>query len=182
VNVLQIVMPAWAWSGTLIAMDVHDSPRRFRDPLIWLYALAANDIDVVCPHCGSRAVVKAQRVEGTSVMFWPRRFVCTACVSSASWSSEGGSSRWGGPVDPFFQLPLWLKAECCGGRTLWAFNDAHLALLEDYVAARLRERGEARHRMTLVARLPAWLKSAKNREEVLRVITRLREPHDVPSG
>jgi hypothetical protein len=28
--------------------------------------------------------------------------------------------------------------------------------------------------MTLVARLPAWLKSAKNRDEVLRAINRLR--------
>ncbi|MEU7904966.1 hypothetical protein [Actinoplanes sp. NPDC049118] len=28
--------------------------------------------------------------------------------------------------------------------------------------------------MTLVARLPAWMKSAKNRDEILRVITRLR--------
>jgi hypothetical protein len=50
-----------------------------------------------------------------------------------------------------------------------------LALLEDYVTARLRERGQARNRMTLVARLPRWLKSAKNRDEVLRAITRLRE-------
>jgi hypothetical protein len=70
--------------------------------------------------------------------------------------------------------------ECCGGRTLWALNEAHLTLLEDYVAARLRERGQAEG-MTLVARLPAWLKSAKNRGEVLRVITRLRDRGRGPS-
>jgi hypothetical protein len=30
--------------------------------------------------------------------------------------------------------------------------------------------------MTVLARLPAWLKSAKNHDEVLRVITRLHDP------
>jgi DNA-directed RNA polymerase subunit RPC12/RpoP len=163
-------------------MDVHDSPGRFRDPEIRLYALAADDIDVVCPRCGSRAVVTAQPVEGELVMDWPRRFVCAACASSASWSTKDGPSCWGGPVDPFFRLPLWLKAECCKGRTLWAFHDGHLALLEDYVSARLRERGPAQPGLTLVARLPAWLKSAKNRDEVLRVITRLRKSRDAAPG
>ena len=147
---------------------------RFRDPFIWLYTLAADDIDVVCPHCGARAAVVAQRSDGSSVLFWPRRFVCPSCVSTGSWSPKGQSSCWGGPVDPFFRLPLWLRAEC-RGCTLWAFNEAHLTLLEDFVAAGLRERGQARNRMTLVARLPRWLKSAKNRDEVLRVITRLRQ-------
>lgn len=65
------------WSGTLIDMDTHGSPGRFRDPEIWLSALAADDIQVACPRCGSRAVVTAQPVEGELVMCWPRRFVCT---------------------------------------------------------------------------------------------------------
>jgi hypothetical protein len=81
---------------------------------------------------------------------------------------------WGGPVDPFFRLPLWLKADCCGGHTLWAFNERHLDLLEGYVAAKLRERGLGPGGMTVVARLPTWLKSAKHRGEILRVIGRLR--------
>jgi len=49
--------------------------------------------------------------------------------------------------------------------------------MRDYVAASLRERdpgvgiGRAR---TFVARLPVWVKRAKNRDEVLRAIDRLR--------
>jgi hypothetical protein len=81
---------------------------------------------------------------------------------------------WGGQVDPFFRLPLWLTAECCGGHTLWAFNERHLDLLEAFVAARLRERGTGPGGLTLVARLPTWLKRAKHRGEILRVIRRLR--------
>jgi hypothetical protein len=151
-----------------------DRAHRFRDPLVWLYDLAAENIDVVCPRCEDRALVVAQRDERVSMLRWSRRFVCTACASTASWSPGGRGSVWGVPVDPFFRLPLWLRADFRGGRVVWAFNDAHLTLLEDFVSSGLRERGADQHRLTLVARLPAWWKSAKNREDLLRVIARLR--------
>ncbi|WP_225860809.1 MULTISPECIES: hypothetical protein [Streptomyces] len=81
----------------------------------------------------------------------------------------------GSPVDPYFQRPLWLRASCCGN-TLWAYNLRHLDLLEAYVQAKLRERGELAPGAptSLVERLPTWLKTAKNRTEILRTIKRLR--------
>ncbi|MEU8660875.1 hypothetical protein [Actinoplanes philippinensis] len=147
---------------------------RFRDPRVWLYSLAAEDIDVVCPRCSARAVVTTRPVEGLRVLSWPRRFVCTACVSTASWPSADPSSCWGGPEDPFFRFRLWRTAELRSGRILWAFNAAHLTLLEDFVGARLRERGPAAGHMTMIARLPAWMKAAKNRDEVSRALARMR--------
>ncbi|WP_220090719.1 hypothetical protein [Micromonospora saelicesensis] len=45
--------------------------------------------------------------------------------------------------------------------------------MSGYIGARLRERGPAPGGMTLVARLPNWLKAADNRDELLRVISRL---------
>ncbi|WAL65369.1 hypothetical protein ORV05_31485 [Amycolatopsis cynarae] len=63
---------------------------------------------------------------------------------------------------------------------LWAYNQRHLDYLEAFVSARLRLRSQpdldtARHRrMTMTAKLPRWLKSAKNREAVLHRIARLR--------
>lgn len=77
-----------------------------------------------------------------------------------------------------FGLPLWLTVQCCGGKTLWALNRTHLDLLQEYVGARLRERGPQPGGMTLVARLPNWLKAAGNRDEVLRAISRLRASVD----
>ncbi|GLY54020.1 hypothetical protein Lesp01_76760 [Lentzea sp. NBRC 102530] len=70
---------------------------------------------------------------------------------------------------------LWLQAPCAG-HTLWALNGAHLDLLESYVGAALREDPDPSsvRRMTILAKLPAWLKSAKHRDEVLRTIRRLR--------
>jgi hypothetical protein len=169
-----------------------DQQGRFRDPLIRLYELAAEGIDVACPRCHGHAVDTARPTEDIRrPWWWPRRLACHGCGYSAVWNEPREGSvrrgpidpfyrlpRWGGPVDPYFGCPLWLRAKCCGGQTLWAFNRRHLDLLVDYVAARLRERGPEPGGMTLVARLPEWLKSARNRDEVLRVIDRLRASLD----
>lgn len=55
---------------------------------------------------------------------------------------------------------------------LWAYNSDHLAFLRGYVEADLRER-EPNANASLASRLPKWLKSAKNRESVLRAVKRL---------
>lgn len=70
---------------------------------------------------------------------------------------------------------MWLQADC-SGHVLWAYNVRHLDLLDAYVAAKLRERGEVMPGApaSLVERLPTWLKAAKNRTEILRTIKRLR--------
>ena len=59
---------------------------------------------------------------------------------------------------------------------LFAHSEAHLDALEAYVSAELRERsqGEFGWAMSSMARLPRWAKAAKNREEVLRAIARMR--------
>ncbi|WP_445281982.1 hypothetical protein [Streptomyces sp. DSM 118148] len=81
----------------------------------------------------------------------------------------------GSPIGPYFQRPVWLQASC-RGNVLWAYNLRHLDLLETYVQAKLRERGELVPwaPMSLVERLPTWLKTAKNRTEILRTIKCLR--------
>lgn len=57
---------------------------------------------------------------------------------------------------------------------LWAYNAEHLNLLETYVFARLRERGQHMGSQTLVERLPAWIKNGRHRAEVLDAIGQLR--------
>lgn len=79
-------------------------------------------------------------------------------------------------TDPYFGVPLWLQLETRHG-WLWAYNLAHLDLLRRFVQAPLRERApwyDTGQKMTLVARLPLWIKRAKNRDEILRAITRIR--------
>jgi hypothetical protein len=151
---------------------------RFADPGVSLYGLAMDAVQVVCPACQGRAEV-APWLDGQPrspyPARWPRRLACRACGHVRNWPGEAKDppSWWGGPVDPYFHQPLWLRADCCRNRTLWAYNERHLDILERYVSARLRERGE-HPAMTMLTRLPRWLKSAKHRSEILRVIGRLR--------
>ncbi|RLK59440.1 TFIIB-type zinc ribbon-containing protein [Actinokineospora cianjurensis] len=147
-------------------------PERFEDPLIRLYALADEGILVVCPRCRGRAVVVPWPDRGGDVFESPRRLACAGCGHVATVVPEW--SEWGGATDPYFGLPLWLRARCCGGRTVWAFNESHVDLLERFVGARVRERRASPGTMSLVARLPRWMKTAKNRDEVLRAIGALR--------
>ncbi|WP_127505604.1 hypothetical protein [Actinoplanes solisilvae] len=76
--------------------------------------------------------------------------------------------------DPCFGLPLRLQA-ACAGQTLWAYNPGHLAYLKAYVQADLRRRPDNRLHMTMVERLPSWLKQGRHRAEVLRGIERLEQ-------
>lgn len=84
------------------------------------------------------------------------------------------------PLDPVFRLALWLQTPCCG-ETLWAFNGAHVAWLESYVSAMVRQGRPLNQdptmarNATMASRLPKWIIDAKNRDAVLKGIARLRE-------
>jgi hypothetical protein len=169
---------------------------RFRDPASRLWRFA-QEILVRCPRCDGRAVVvvhpdhRAGHRYAVSCLMAPHRLSCPGCGHTDDWSPRparrgdgdvyfaGGAPlavpHLTGPDDPYFGLPLWLQRRCCGGRALWAYNAAHLELLERYVAARLRERNPHTGSGSLVERLPAWIKAADNREEVLTAIRALRE-------
>jgi len=155
---------------------------RFRDPTsaYSLYNLAARPIDVVCPRCAAHARVIAEPGDDRPVTTLPRRLVCSSCGHTRDWSPRRGSSWWGAAVDPFFQQPLWLTTTVRGHR-LWAYNRGHLELLARFTAAGLRERGPyGGCSMSLIEILPAWLKSARNRADVLAAVARLMARLDDP--
>ena len=73
-------------------------------------------------------------------------------------------------------MPLWLTTTC-RGHTLWAFNAAHIASLEAYIAAEHRQRqpGPAGwSNRSMLSRLPHWMIEAHAREDVLAGLGRLR--------
>ncbi|NEC85977.1 hypothetical protein [Streptomyces sp. SID12501] len=159
------------------------APLRFRDPRSTRYDFIGSVL-VRCPRCERPAHVQRDPHEEPdqairSVLFSPRRLVCGGCGLSRSWS--GRSVRFPGSIgaparDPYFHIPVWLQTETRHG-CLWAYNLEHLAYIRRFVAASLRERApwyDTGQKMTLVARLPVWTKSAKNRDEVLRAIDRMR--------
>jgi len=149
---------------------------RFRDTGKTIYEFG-HEILVHCPRCDSCAqIVLRNDQQGLA----SRRLVCVKCGYIQDW--DGKSIVVRGVYDGYFGLPLWLQTPCCG-KILWAYNREHLDFLESYVKAGLRESfplkvyeiGRVMWRnKSLASRLPTWMKRAKNRDEVLRGIERLR--------
>jgi hypothetical protein len=146
---------------------------RFLDTGDLIYELD-DEFLVVCPKCSRKAKVLASEIASEKInnkLFAPRRLVCLHCAYQKNWN--GGEISIGGGFDWYFRLPLWLEISCCG-ETLWAYNLRHLEILEDYVSAKLRERTK-KGRNSFLSKLPNWIKSAKNRREVLKAIGKLKE-------
>ncbi|MFE7168382.1 hypothetical protein [Streptomyces sp. NPDC057616] len=154
---------------------------RFRDPRSTTYDYVGS-IVVRCSGCAKAAhVVPAPEdphAEGHP-LFRPRRLVCRGCGLSQVWSGRSVTFSRGTchpATDPYFGRPLWLQVETRHG-WLWAYNLEHLGLIRRFVQASLRERApwyDTGQKMTLVARLPVWIKRAKNRDEVLRAVSRIQ--------
>lgn len=128
-----------------------------------------------CPNCGYKYLEATER--RAELDYRQRQTVgikCPACHHLVDLQLTWHPDKFSGDaIDPAFGLPLWLQAPCCG-RTLWAYNQEHLSALRSYVAAAHRERHPS-GKWSMFTRLPQWVKSAKNREEILRCIGRLEQ-------
>lgn len=152
---------------------------RFRDRQESLTSFQ-DEILVRCPQCNACARVHLA-IAAESELFASRRFICTSCAATSDWAASTVRFRSNEPMDPFFNYPLWLQIPCCQ-HMLWAYNRAHLDFLEQFVQAKLRER-QPHERLgwanqSLASRLPRWMQSRKNRDEILRAIAKLR--HTLP--
>lgn len=146
---------------------------RFSDGSELIYEFG-DEFLVVCPRCAGKARVFRLEIGSeklSKTLNAPRKLICFSCVYRNEWN--GGAISVGGSFDWYFRLPLWLEISCAG-ETLWAYNQKHLEFIEDYVGAKLRER-KAFVNKSMASRLPSWMKQAKNRDEVLKAIGKLKE-------
>lgn len=143
---------------------------------------------VVCPHCSGKSKVISIGDSSPYRTGITRRFLCLHCGTtkervpknnSFNQSRISYSDQWtdgfiniGGAFDWYFGYPLYLQISCCG-HTLWAYNLEHLEYLKNYVQAELREHHP--YYLSVESRLPSWMKSAKNREEVSKAIVKLEQ-------
>jgi hypothetical protein len=142
---------------------------------------------VHCPQCQGIARVSWSPSESAI------RAICSGCGFIKDWTCVQPGVRMytndpskfkvgiigiGAGLDWCFHYPLWLSTSCCS-HELWAYNPEHLAWLKAYVSSGLRERTEdpefGWRNASLSSRLPKWLKSAKNRDEVIKAIERLEK-------
>jgi hypothetical protein len=103
---------------------------------------------------------------------------CNSCQTinkvSENWEPYVLRYQDSGIIDPVFGLPLWYQ-DMIKGNIIWAYNLRHLTEIKHYVQATLRERTTDKFKMTMVERLPDFIKLAKNREEILKVLTQMLE-------
>jgi transcription elongation factor Elf1 len=125
------------------------------------------EVWVVCPTCGKKAIATVSFEEEKARLF------CIHCgynkESTTALIPKGTiqmSANW------YFDVAFWLKASFKND-VFWAYNDKHLEYLERYIAATLREHKDRTH-FTLLEKLPKFYHEAKNREGLLKIITKLK--------
>ncbi len=75
------------------------------------------------------------------------------------------------PIDPYFGMDLWLRTNIKSD-LIWLYNIEHLKYLREYVEAKLRT-DDKRHKYSMITNLPKFIKSAKNRNEIIKKLNKL---------
>lgn len=109
-------------------------------------------LHVACPYCGA---TMPGEVHKTAQAF--------------SYAAEIRNGK-----DPWFGLELWFLASF-QGKPVWALNREHLAYLIDYLSADLREKTLGSPQRTQADHLPTFMKTAKNRERIVKLLRKLQE-------
>ena len=137
---------------------------RFRpDPARIMYF--TDHVLVICGRCSNPGIVHREKT----------RFTCGSCAGEFSHSLKWTNSR-----DPAFYLgfELLLKVRTRHG-LLWAYNEEHLAQLKALVGSKIRMNtpgyglGGCCYSAPWWQTLPSWVTSAKNREEILKALTKM---------
>ena len=143
-----------------------------------------NNIDVECPNCSKKALVKSNPTNRKDT-----KFVCVCCGKNTLWRGDSSSYEFwiqsktsngiliGQPVDCYFKLQLWYST-VFKGEILFAYNQDHLCFLKDYIDDKLRARtkinGEWRN-SSLQSRLPKWMLKSENRAGIIKKINELKD-------
>jgi DNA-directed RNA polymerase subunit RPC12/RpoP len=106
-------------------------------------------LHVACPYCGAFTPGTVHRTEN-------------------SWWTYGEIKDGN---EPYFGYPLYYQSSF-DGKPVWAVNREHLQYLADYLEAALREK-PAGAKMTQADHLPAFMKLAKNRNGIVKVLRKM---------
>jgi hypothetical protein len=125
-----------------------------------------------CPHCGYKWLEVELQSDKNTTIKQMRDVTCESCGRMTKLGLKLYKDVFSGkPYDPYFGLPLWLQADCCG-KTFWAYNRKHLNALKSYIESIHRQRAH-NGKWSMIARLPQWMKAANRREELLNCAAKL---------
>lgn len=143
------------------------------EPGHWYGAMTAY-VNVKCRECRQQIIRKAVIHTQTTKLHVKCENCGDECLYDASITKH--PMHHGLMCDPVFGLPLWLQ-NTFGDDVFWAYHYDHLGLLEQYVAAKLRERGihnKGSKNSLMFSRLPDFIKKAGNRKPMLKLIKELK--------
>lgn len=148
---------------------------RFKDNGEWLTDFGELFL-VVCPNCNKCANVTPIFKDTIAEENWinkieSAKLTCLNCGYSKTKDKIKILNI--GDCDFYFQLPLWLE-ESCKKDKIWAYNYRHLNFLEDYIKSDIKEQNN-NYNKSIISRLPKWIKKASNKEDILKVIQKLKE-------
>jgi Zn ribbon nucleic-acid-binding protein len=136
------------------------NPSRFQDENL-LLSNFYQEVWIVCPSCAKKAMATVNDETKTARLF------CVNCGLNRETATTIEM-----PANQYFQAELWLKAPF-KNEIFWAYNDKHMAYLERYISATIREHKDRTH-FTLLEKLPKFYHEAKNREGLLKIIAQLK--------
>jgi len=139
------------------------------DEKLWYGPITISPTNKNCGYCGSRLFFSK-----TINKYQDKIEVkCTSCEQEKKYDINYTLTYANNKqaTDPYFGLQLWLQIPF-DDNILWAYNFDHLAYLKNYVGAKLRE-APGGGKYSLIWRLPSFIKVAKNRDRILKAISRL---------
>ncbi|MHC0036640.1 hypothetical protein [Pseudoneobacillus sp. C159] len=140
------------------------SNSKFKDNGETIYNFLFNfPILLKCLNCSKVVVAKRNNVEDLGF-----RLICCNCGIV---HKNNPFESWGHGT--FYGHNTWLNTRCCG-EVLWAYNKEHLDLMEGFILSSLRER-LPNINQSLASRLPSWMQSSKNRQELEKGFSVLRK-------
>ena len=140
-------------------------PSRFQDENL-LLSYFNQEAFVVCSTCAKKAIAKVNFESKTARLF------CLHCGCNKETTTAIKNGTIEMPAHQYFQAALWLQAPFKND-VFWAYNYNHLEYLERYISATIREHKD-RTGFTLLEKLPKFYHEAKNRESLLKIITKLK--------
>jgi Zn ribbon nucleic-acid-binding protein len=135
-------------------------PNHFQDENL-LLSNFYQEVWIVCPSCDKKAMATVNDETKTARLF------CVHCGLNKETATAIEM-----PANQYFQAELWLQIPFKKD-VFWVYNDKHMAYLERYISATIREHKD-RTGFTLLEKLPKFYHEAKNRGSLLKIIAKLK--------
>lgn len=144
---------------------------------LWFGPIVVRAANKKCGFCGAKLTYN-EKVDKFSEEITVK---CESCQQKKTYkiSCSKTYANNNQATDPNFGLPLWLQYPV-DGNIFWAYNYEHLDYLKKYVSAKLREEGTV-SKYAMTQNLPNFIKLAKNREGILKIISRLEKINFKPA-